>query len=121
MATDAVTLCDGKSGVYAGTKTKLVDLRKALPSYFLRPHAQHAYMLRKTESYPEDYSDLIIGIAKIPTALGLKWLGQNDFLTVSSLFPAAYFDSGYAVLLKQYPEENPGTVNQYGSIQIITD
>ena len=110
VATDAVTLCDGKSGVYAGTKTKLVDLRKALPSYFLRPHAQHAYMLRKTESYPEDYSDLIIGIAKIPTALGLKWLGQNDFLTVSSLFPAAYFDSGYAVLLKQYPEENPGTV-----------
>lgn len=52
VATDAVTLCDDKSGVYEGVETKLVDLRKALPSYFLRPHAQHAYMLRKTESYP---------------------------------------------------------------------
>ena len=53
------TLCDEKSGVYEGSETKLVDLRKVLPSYFLRPHAQHAYMLRKTENYPEDYSDLI--------------------------------------------------------------
>ena len=121
VATDAVTLCDDNGGVYEGTETKLVDLRKALPSYFLRPHAQHAYMIRKNESYPEDSSDLIIGIAKIPTVLGLKWLGQNDFLTVSSLFPAAYFDSGYAVLLKQYPEEQQGIVHQYGSIQIITD
>ena len=121
VASDAVTLCDDNGGVYEGTETKLVDLRKALPSYFLRPHAQHAYMIRKNESYPEDYSDLIIGIAKIPTVLGLKWLGQNDFLTVSSLFPAAYFDSGYAVLLKQYPEEQQGIVHQYGSIQIITD
>lgn len=120
IATDAMTP-SGKNGVYLGKKTKLIDLRKALPSYFLRPHAQHAYMLRKVEAYPEDYSDLIIGIAKIPTALGLKWLGTNDFLTVSSLFPAAYFDSGYSILLKRYPEYDQGTVRQYGSIQIITD
>ena len=120
IATDATEKSD-KSGIYIGSETKLIDLRKALPSYFLRPHAQHAYMIRKNEEIPEDYSDLVIGIAKIPTSLGLKWLGINDFLTVSSLFPAAYFDSGYAVLLKQYPEEDQGTVNQYGSIQIITD
>ena len=120
VASDATILSD-KSGVYVGSNIHLIDLRKALPSYFLRPHAQHAYMLRKTESFPADYSDLIIGIAKIPTELGLKWLGSNDFLTVSSLFPAAYFDSGYAVLLKHYPEEPQGTVNQFGSIQIITD
>lgn len=40
---------------------------------------------------------------------------------MSSLFPAAYFDSGYSVLLKRYPEDAQGTVRQYGSIQIITD
>ena len=120
IASDAIIPSD-KHGVYLGTDTKLIDLRKALPSYFLRPHAQHAYMLRKIEPYPGDYSDLIIGIAKIPTLLGLKWLGNNEFLTVSSLFPAAYFDSGYSVLLKKYPEEDQGTVRQYGSVQIITD
>lgn len=120
IATDAIQISD-KSGVYLGTETTLIDLRKALPSYFLRPHAQHAYMLRKKECSPDDYSDLIIGVARIPIDIGLKWLGNNDFLTVSSLFPAAYFDSGYAVLLKNYPEEDAGLVNHYGSIQIITD
>lgn len=108
-------------GVYTGTNTILVDLRKATPSYFLRPHAQHAYMIRKNESFPGDYSDLIVGIAKISTKIGLKWLGSNEFLSLSSLFPASYFDSGYKILLKSYPEEEQGTINQYGSIQILTD
>ena len=108
-------------GVYRGDKTTLVDLRKAAPSYFIRPHAQHAYMIRKNEYTPYDYTDLIVGIAKIPTKLGFEWLGNNEFLTVSSLFPAAYFDSGYALMLKKYPEEDQGTINQYGSIQILTD
>lgn len=120
LATDAINQTE-QYGVYRGEVTTLVDLRKALPSYFLRPHAQHAYMLRKNEPYPIDYSDLIIGIAKIPTGEGLKWLGSNEFLTVRSLFPAAYFDSGYGIVLKRYPEEEQGYVRQYGSIQIITD
>lgn len=120
LASDAKTET-GQSGVYRGDKTTLVDLRKAAPSYFLRPHAQHAYMIRKNETAPSDYTDLIVGIAKINTKTGFEWLGTNEFLTVSSLFPAAYFDSGYEVMLKRYPEDEPGTVNQYGSIQILTD
>jgi hypothetical protein len=111
----------GKFGVYKGKETTLVDLRKATPSYFLRPHAQHAYMIRKNEKYPGDYTDLIVGIARIPTSIGLKWLGTSEFLSLSSLFPAAYFDSGYKVLLKNYPEEEQGIINQYGSVQILTD
>lgn len=120
VATDAINISE-KSGVYEGKTTRLVDLRKALPSYFLRPHAQHAYMLKKKGTAVSDYSDLIIGIAKIPTELGFKWIGTSEFLTVSSLFPAAYFDSGYKILLKKYPEYEQGIINQYGSIQILTD
>ena len=45
----------------------------------MRPHAQLAYMLKKVDNCSEDYSDLVIGIAKIPTSLGLKWLGNNEF------------------------------------------
>lgn len=120
VATDAINVSE-KNGVYEGNSTRLVDLRKALPSYFLRPHAQHAYMLKKKGEAVSDYSDLIIGIAKIPTELGFKWIGTSEFLTVSTLFPAAYFDSGYKILLKKYPEDEQGTINQYGSIQILTD
>lgn len=120
VATDAINVSE-KNGVYEGNSTRLVDLRKALPSYFLRPHAQHAYMLKKKGETVIDYSDLIIGIAKIPTELGFKWIGTSEFLTVSTLFPAAYFDSGYKILLKKYPEDEQGTINQYGSIQILTD
>ena len=120
MASDAINET-GRFGVYKGKRTTLVDLRKALPSYFLRPHAQHAYMIKKNEEYPVDYSDLIVGIAKIPTELGIKWIGSNEILCASSLFPAAYYDSGYSIMLKRYPEEDQGTINQYGSIQIITD
>ena len=120
LASDALQETD-HSGVYVGEETKLVDLRKSLPSFFLRPHAQHAYMLRKSEPYPADYSNLIVGVAKIPTRIGMKWLGNNEFLTLSSLFPASYFDSGYAVMLKQIPEEDASNVNVYGSIQILTD
>ena len=120
VATDAINVSD-RNGVYEGTTTRLVDLRKALPSYFLRPHAQHAYMLKKKGEAESDYSDLIIGIAKIPTELGFKWIGTSEFLSVSTLFPAAYFDSGYKILLKKYPEDEQGTINQYGSIQILTD
>lgn len=108
-------------GVYKGINAILIDLRKATPSYFLRSHAQHAYMIRKNEDFPSDYSDLIVEIAKIPTSVGFKWLGSNEFLSFSSLFPAAYFDTGYKVLLKSYPEEEQGVINQYGSIQILTD
>lgn len=121
VASDALNVSETNYGVYDGNSTCLIDLRKALPSYFLRPHAQHAYMLKKKGAPVSDYSDLIIGIAKIPTDLGLKWIGDSEFLTVSSLFPAAYFDSGYSILLKKYPEEEQGVINQYGSIQILTD
>ena len=78
-------------------------------------------MLKKKGEAESDYSDLIIGIAKIPTELGFKWIGTSEFLSVSTLFPAAYFDSGYKILLKKYPEDEQGTINQYGSIQILTD
>lgn len=120
VATDAINVSE-RNGIYEGETTRLVDLRKALPSYFLRPHAQHAYMLKKKDKEISDYSNLIIGIAKVPTKLGFKWIGTSEFLTVSSLFPAAYFDSGYKILLKKYPEEEQGIINQYGSIQILTD
>ena len=45
-----------------------------------------------------DYSDLIVGIARIPVKIGLDWIGNNKLLSVGSLFPSAFFDYGYEEL-----------------------
>ena len=121
IASDAIIPSEKQYGVYNGKDTTVIDLRKAIPSYFLRPHAQHAFMVKKNICYPTDYSDLIVGIAKIPTKLGLEWLGKNEFLTVRGLFPAPLFDSGFCKLLHDYPDQDQSTIQQYGSIQIISD
>ena len=119
----------GEKGVFKSEDTTLIDLRVALPSYFIRPHAQHAYMLCKnikettdfSDTKNTDVSDLIVGIARIPTKLGFDWLGDGEFLSVSGLFPSAYFDNGYAKVIKYYPRSTEDEIKHFGSIQIITD
>ena len=118
MASDATTAVK-PYGVYEGKETTVVDLRKATPSFYIRPHAQHAYMIKKNELFAADYSDLIVGIIKIPTQLGQQWVGENDLLKLNSLFPSPHFDYGYHYLLKHYPETI--SAKNYGSIQILSD
>lgn len=48
IASDAIEPTSKYRGMYLGKETTAIDLRKALPSYYLRPHAQHAFMLKKT-------------------------------------------------------------------------
>lgn len=118
------------SGIYRGETTVMVDLRKAVPSYFLRPHAQHALMIRKQSTKCEDfadYTDKIIGIAKISVADGLKWIGQTGLLSVQSLFPPPYYDKGYTLLLNEYKKANAASsydmvnyIRLFGSIQDIS-
>lgn len=131
ISSDATKEDESKPGVYNGSQTTLVDLRKAVPSYFLRPHAQHALMLKKNSADPNDfadYSDRIVAIAKISVANALKWIGQTGLLSVQSLFPPPYYDTGYEQLLNEYkiPERCKESfpiknyVQLFGSIQDIT-
>ena len=120
MATDAIKIDDGNKGMYCGKDTYVVDLRKVLPSYFLRPHVQHAIMLRKNDKISNDYTDLIVGIAKIPMEKVKRWIGNSELMTTNSLFPSAYFDDGFTILLRDMPLEANGVVKQFGSIQIIS-
>ena len=126
MATDA--LYEKSRGIYEGDRTRLVDLRKAVPSYFVRTHAQHALMLKKKELNLEnitekdiDYSDLIVGIARIPVSLGLDWIGNNKLLSVGNLFPSAYFDYGYRKMMDEYPLHDKSCSLNWGTIQIVND
>jgi len=108
-------------GVHYGEKTVLVDLRRALPSFYLRPHAQHALMLRKAK-IPSciDYSDLIVGVAELSKENALSWIGHTGLLSAQSLFPSQYFDNGYARMLQFLGKTTESEIEDYGSIQHIT-
>jgi len=123
LLSDAAT--ESIPGIYNGSFTILNDLRKSLPSYYLRPHAQHALMLRKKNANETvDYSDLIVGIATVSVATALDWIGRSGLLSVQSLFPSAFFDLGYRDLLEyvKIPSGVPTNyIDVYGSIHNITN
>ena len=125
IASDAIVPSKKNAGEYTGETTICYDLRKALPAFYLRPHVQHAYMIKKRPDGNQkpiaDYSDLIIGIAKIPTNMALKWLGNGEILSVSTLFPSPVFDDGYELILKQLPPQSSDFIRTYGAIQFIDD
>ena len=90
-------------GVVIGKNTELVDLRVAAPSIFLRPHAQHALLMRmrgNTVMRPLDYSPQIRGVVRISLGDALEWLGHGKMLGVHALFPPPYYDLGYDILLR---------------------
>lgn len=83
-----------------------VDLRKSLPSVFLRPHAQHGIVVRKklaNEKYAADYdmSSQVIGILRIRVDRVKKWLGDGELLSQANLFPPPTSDYGYDILLSR--------------------
>ena len=120
---DATKESQTQPGLYEGSSSVVVDLRKAIPSYFLRPHAQHALMVKKKGAHSlfTDYSDMVIAVAKISVLDGLKWIGQTGLMSVQSLFPPPY-DTGYASLLNEYRNQESyiNFIKQFGSIQNIS-
>jgi len=83
-----------------------VDLRQALPSVFLRPHAQHGLIVRKkvtTPCTPESYdmASSVVGIIQIRIDRVKEWIGTGALLTQDNLFPAPAYDYGYDLLLQR--------------------
>ena len=81
-----------------------IDLRESLPSYFLRPHAQLAWILRKKKiKLPDKYgfNSAIVGILRMKTIDVFHWLGTGELLSYRNLFPSVREDQGYAVLLSR--------------------
>ncbi len=92
-------------GISEGNDFVVIDLRRALPSIYLRPHAQHALVVRRRDTdkvQPAGYYDLasqVVSILKIRTDRVDKWLGNGDLLTKENLFPSPGIDQGYNTLL----------------------
>lgn len=85
-------------GVYAGTETSTIDLRKALPSVILRPCAQHGWVVKKLSS-DNDLSMKVACVLRIEVALVNQMLGDGDLVKQKNFFPSVDEDSGYRILL----------------------
>lgn len=93
-------------GIAESNEHILVDLRHALPSVFLRPHAQHGLVVKKKvkgETSVDDYdmSSDVVGILKIRIDRATQWLGNGSLMTQENLFPPASTDHGYDILLSR--------------------
>ena len=86
-------------GMYIGEDTYTVDLRRALPSTFSRPAAQHGWIVRKQNREKCNYDDRVIGVLEIDVADAAKWLGEGELLSQQNFFPDFSCDQGYKVLL----------------------
>jgi FRG domain len=107
-------------GLTGNNHSEVLDLRYAIPSYFVRPHSQHGLLIRqkdKQNGTALDFSNLIEGVIRINISDGLEWLGSGRTFDVHSLFPPPSYDSGYQQLLqlRDYGNKTIGAVHHIGA------
>lgn len=102
-------------GVYITTDGfEIIDLRTAVDSGFLRPHAQHGIVVRKLGPIGKDSIDLhehVEVILKIKTEDALDWLGSSILSDQSYMFPSPFFDIGYRSLRKKIQAASIGNID----------
>ena len=101
-------------GMYIGEDTYIVDLRRALPSTFSRPAAQHGWIVRKHQREACNYDDRVIGVVEINVEDAAKWLGEGELLSQENFFPDYSSDQGYKVLL--WRQERSGLPSKWSKI-----
>ena len=100
-------------GLYFGSDTYTIDLRKALPSTFLRPCSQHGWIVRgKGVEY--NFNDNIVCVVRISVELANRMLGNGILLSQENFFPGAEIDQGYKILLERQKES--GIESKYPKI-----
>lgn len=106
-------------GYHVGDSIRLIDLRYAVPSVYLRPHAQHGLLVAPGKLDDEDPVDLnrhVVAEIEINLTDALMWLGNGMMTSSFVLFPPATMDEGYRKLLAAPdPPEPLGKILQYGS------
>jgi hypothetical protein len=103
---------------------RLIDLRYATPSVYLRPHAQHGLLLANRTMPSGDpqgavdqhtLNSALSGIIRIRLGDALDWLGSGALTDVFNLFPPAYSDLGYRKLLNA--EDAPHSIGAITNYQ----
>ena len=122
MANDAFVEKDSSPGLFVGSKTSVIDLRVSSPSIFLRPHSQHALLMksRVNDSLDDiDLSNHLVHIVKISVADARDWLGSGRLITAENIYPSPLYDHGYGLLLEKAPHSKK-RAKQFGTITNIT-
>lgn len=93
-----------EDGIIVSDDYVTVDLRKAVASVFLRPHAQHAIVAERNVKNPQsvleyDMASAVVGILRMRIDIVDKWLGNGGLVTQENLFPPPSMDKGYDQLL----------------------
>ena len=108
-----------RKGMLSGKLTETVDLRIAVPSIFLRPHAQHGLLFRKrgiSVNRDLDYSSTVQAVIRFDLENGVAWLGRGTMHSIRSLFPPPYFDDGYRILLEfELKDRDFGSIHHIGA------
>lgn len=97
------------SGHYSTGKAEVIDLRYCVPSFYLRPHAQHGLVMRMKSKEGEariDYNESVEAVIRIDLVKALEWISEDNLLTTANLFPSPHIDTGLLSLLK-IPELKP--------------
>lgn len=105
-------------GLYIGKKSYTVDLRKALPSTFLRPVAQHGWIVRGKEN-GFSFDSNILCVLRLPVELVDTMLGTGTLLSQNNFFPEYHVDEGYKVLLTR--QEDSGLTDNTRDILLPKD
>ncbi|WP_026661856.1 FRG domain-containing protein [Butyrivibrio proteoclasticus] len=85
-------------GLYLGKERYTVDLRKVLPGMFIRPMAQHGWVV-KAKDVNYDYKEHLLCVLRIAVDLADEFLGKGSLLSEENFFPKPIDDNGLHLLL----------------------
>lgn len=94
-------------GLYMDDEIMAIDLRKAIPSVYLRPHSQHGLLVRNKRQATVrdiDLTPYVAGVIRVSLRDALEWLGDSTLLSVHTLFPPPLYDRGFARLMELAPK-----------------
>ncbi|MBZ4488077.1 FRG domain-containing protein [Microbacterium sp. cx-55] len=98
-------------GYWLADTVRLIDLRYAVPSIYVRPHAQHGLLVAPRGGLggeaPMAVERTVRAAIQIDLALAREWLGTGAMVTDYVLFPPAVRDEGYRRLLRHAPRPAP--------------
>lgn len=95
---------------------RTIDLRRAAPSYYIRPHAQHGLLVRPRDDDPRHITAVAF---EISLENALTWLGNSLLLSAFGLYPPPTVDDGYRRLLTEVARSTSVIPHQLGYIDSV--
>ena len=103
-------------GISLGRDTYVLDLRKTIPSTFLRPCAQHGWIVKGIQEEQYCYEKNIACVLRIGVGLVSELLGNGILTSEKNFFPTYHDDNGYDILLRRQMGTNRAARKKFPKI-----